>query len=410
MTHHQEFSGRLHALDNLRAVMMWLGIVLHVGIIYTFYPLPLPLPWHDQKTSLWADWLVALIHSFRMPVFFILAGFFVVLLVHARGVRGMLVNRLKRLGLPFVLLWPVIFVAMVWTVMLFAYRAAHGTWVLDPSQLDPSLLTPRANRHPLDDTMHLWFLWMLMWFSVLVAVLTPLARAVPQRLRGLLSRCFDQLAGSAWGFLPLTIPLALIGAMYKDGIVPASGYFLAPVTEWLHNGIFFVFGLALYAHRKRLFAIYQQRWKHNAVAGLVVLTVMLTVTDLQRQHLLTVPNSAFWHAFLFNASTWLLSFAWIGAFLRYVGRPHPVLDYLAQSSYWVYIIHMPVTVGLGACLYSLDWPALVKMPLNIAGTTVFSLLTYHLLVRSTALGELLNGRRYPFRLLRLHAPVSRQTA
>jgi peptidoglycan/LPS O-acetylase OafA/YrhL len=85
-----------------------------------------------------------------------------------------------------------------------------------------------------------------------------------------------------------------------------------------------------------------------------------------------------------------------------------VLDYLAQSSYWVYIIHMPVTVGLGACLYSLDWPALVKMPLNIAGTTVFSLLTYHLLVRSTALGELLNGRRYPFRLLRLHAPAAQQ--
>ena len=96
MTHHQQFSGRLHALDNLRAVMMWLGIVLHVGIIYTYNPLPLPLPWHDQKTSLLADWLVALIHSFRMPVFFILAGFFVVLLVHGRGVGGMLANRLKR--------------------------------------------------------------------------------------------------------------------------------------------------------------------------------------------------------------------------------------------------------------------------------------------------------------------------
>lgn len=42
---------RLHALDNLRATMMWLGIVLHVSVLYMSRPSP--LPWHDDRSSPW---------------------------------------------------------------------------------------------------------------------------------------------------------------------------------------------------------------------------------------------------------------------------------------------------------------------------------------------------------------------
>lgn len=35
-------SGRLHSFDNLRAVMMWLGIILHVALNRTTGPSPLP--------------------------------------------------------------------------------------------------------------------------------------------------------------------------------------------------------------------------------------------------------------------------------------------------------------------------------------------------------------------------------
>ena len=40
---------RLHALDNLRATMMWLGIVLHVAVIHLAGPSP--LPWRDNQTT-----------------------------------------------------------------------------------------------------------------------------------------------------------------------------------------------------------------------------------------------------------------------------------------------------------------------------------------------------------------------
>jgi hypothetical protein len=43
-----------------------------------------------------ADLLVALIHAFRMPVFFIVAGFFAAMLVQRRGRSGLLKHRFRR--------------------------------------------------------------------------------------------------------------------------------------------------------------------------------------------------------------------------------------------------------------------------------------------------------------------------
>lgn len=387
MTPHPSSFDRLYALDNLRAVMMWLGVVLHVAVIYMVAPSP--LPWRDRQTSQLADLLVALIHSFRIPVFFILAGFFVAMLVQRRGLRGMLKNRLMRLGLPFVLLWPVIFVACGVLALLFVHRMVRGTWGLDASLIPPRDDAPKWN------TMHLWFLWMLMWFSVFTAALDPLAKATPSALRARLSAAFERLAGSAWGFAVLAVPLALLGASYKDGMVMASGAFIPPPAEWLHNGLFYLFGLALFGHRQRLLALYQRRWSVHAGAGLLCFVAALTLIGLQRDHGVMIPHYTFWFALAYNACTWLWSFALIGLFLRYVSRPSPGLSYLAQSSYWVYVIHMPATIGFGALLYGSALPALVKMALNIIATTAVSLLSYHFLVRSTPLSSLLNGRRYP---------------
>ena len=42
---------RLHALDNLRALMMWLGIVLHVAANHLTGPML--VPWRDAATMPW---------------------------------------------------------------------------------------------------------------------------------------------------------------------------------------------------------------------------------------------------------------------------------------------------------------------------------------------------------------------
>ena len=92
---------RYYGLDALRGSMMLLGIVLHSATFYIAAPPPhLPLP-ADRNTSLAMDAIFSFIHSFRMPCFFVLAGFFTALLVEKRGVAGAYRNRWARLGWPF---------------------------------------------------------------------------------------------------------------------------------------------------------------------------------------------------------------------------------------------------------------------------------------------------------------------
>ena len=107
---------RIHSLDALRATMMMLGIVLHSTETYSVgYDGIWP---HDPNSShILMNFLNSFIHLFRMPSFFLIAGFFGALLFYERGVGSMLKNRFKRLVLPFlvflVLLHPIIILISV---------------------------------------------------------------------------------------------------------------------------------------------------------------------------------------------------------------------------------------------------------------------------------------------------------
>ncbi len=372
---------RLHALDNLRAILMWLGIVLHVACIYT--TLPSPLVWHDEQRSLVADLLMTSIHAFRMPAFFILAGFFAALLAQSRGPGGLLRHRLARLALPFALFWPVIWVATSMAALAFLNRMAFGHWGLNLAAITPDLPAPRG-----PNTLHLWFLWLLLWFCVATALLMRLLHttfAAPfAAFFSAAAALLSALARRPWGFAVLALPLLAAGASYPQGHLVPSGRFLPPWNEWLHNGLFFAFGLMLHSRQAVFFARFQRRWAAYALAGLLC---YLGAGALARRH-----GPELLGAYSYLCAGWLWSFASIGAALRFLASRRPLLGYLSDSSYWVYLVHFPLTILFGALLFQLPLPALVKMGINVAATTAVCLLSYQALVRGTAVGRLLNGK------------------
>jgi len=378
---------RLHALDNLRALMMWLGIVLHVAINHL--TIDSPLPWRDPKTSPLADLLLLFIHSFRMPVFFVLAGFFVALLAERRGANGMLKNRCLRLALPFAIFWPPLFVATTVLAMVYIHLTVRGVPGIDVA------LTParQASGSPFN-TMHLWFLYQLFWLSVLAWAGMRVRRFVPARLREALASSFTGLMARRWGFAVLALPLAFVGMLYPSGMVTESGSFLPPLAEWMQSGLFFVAGWYVHGQQERLLALFAARCKRCAAAGLAFLVATVLLLGASRGGSLhRVPHPEFWIAFAYNATAWLWSMALIGGFVRYLPRQNAVLAYLSQSSYWVYLVHMLGTVGFGILLFHAPLGAVAKMGLNIAATSLAALASYQLLVRRTPVGRLLNGQR-----------------
>ena len=95
---------RYHGLDSLRGTMLLLGLVLHAGLAYLTASDELrnPTLWYfydATESSLMAP-LCGAIHAYRMPVFFVLAGFFAALLLAKRGQAGLLFNRGHRVAIP----------------------------------------------------------------------------------------------------------------------------------------------------------------------------------------------------------------------------------------------------------------------------------------------------------------------
>jgi peptidoglycan/LPS O-acetylase OafA/YrhL len=66
---------------------------------------------------------------------------------------------------------------------------------------------------------------------------------------------------------------------------------------------------------------------------------------------------------------------------------------MADASYWIYLSHMPAVVLLVALVGATTLGTGPQFVLVTAGALAASLLTYPLLVRYTAIGRLLNGRR-----------------
>lgn len=89
-------SGRRGDLDALRGVAMLLGIVLHASLAY----FPIPWPVQDLQQARWLALVYAVIHGFRMQLFFLLSGFFTMLVLRRQGLRGLLAQRALRIALP----------------------------------------------------------------------------------------------------------------------------------------------------------------------------------------------------------------------------------------------------------------------------------------------------------------------
>lgn len=375
-------NGRVHALDNLRAIMMWLGIVLHVCINHL--AAPSPLPWKDPQVSEFADLAVVFIHAFRMPVFFVLAGYLAAMMAHTRGVDAMLRNRVRRIALPFAVFWPIMLVLTGMLVVVIAHLMARGTIGMDLSVVPkPPPGTPTL------PTMHMWFVYYLFLFCILAAAATYL----PAPVKALWNRLWQALVSNWWGLIVLALPLAVVGAGYRAGVLTPSGSFIPNINELVHNGAFFAFGWSLYQLRGTMLSRYAAHHWQYLLAGCVTFGVSLKLFAV----FVAAPSSVAYLttiiAFVFGLTSWLWSVGLLGLFLKYLDRQNAVLRYISDSSYWVFLVHMLGTIGFGILLYNAPLGAGAKIVLNVLATTAVCLASYHLFVRRTWIGTLLNGAR-----------------
>ncbi|WP_292102424.1 acyltransferase family protein [Brevundimonas sp.] len=391
---------RLHGLDALRGFALLLGVVLHAAMAYT----PMPM-WvvADGQTSPVAGAMFFGIHLFRMTAFFLIAGLFAHMMIGRRGVGGFLRNRLIRIAGPLAAFWAPTLAAIIAVLIWVAVINNGGTM---PEGPPPPPLTVQT--FPLT---HLWFLWVLLiLYAALLLLRAPFA--VLDRNGGW-GRGVDRLTGALIGFwtpVVLAAPLAVALYLTPNWIsffgIPTPDHGLVPNPAALTAfGVAFGFG-ALIDRRRDLLNGVRNLWAPFTVMALGAGTAafMLSGGETPSMVPLADPQIKAGMAALYAFAVYASALAAMALALRFASGVSGVRRYLADASYWIYIVHLPLVMAGQVLMLGLDWPWFAKLAAVIAGVTVVSVFTYELLIRHSFMGRWLNGRRVPWR--RPAAPVA----
>ena len=392
-------SHRFHALDATRAFALLLGVGLHSAM--SFF-LPIPAQDASQSTALAVTFYT--IHVFRMGLFFAIAGFFARMLLHRRGTRGFVADRARRIGVPMIAGWLLLAPP---TIALVIWGVSRSL----PEGLSPDSAAPTG--FPL---IHLWFLYYLAIFYVLALGLRAGWHVLDAK--GALGTRLDTVIRIllASRLAPLVLASSTIAVLLFDANVPlwfgvpTPEYGLTPQLPALAAfGMAFGFGWML--HRQvALLDVLQKQWPTNlalAVAFTATSLAIIGPTPETAQALPLDGESAMRLAYAtcYGLAAWHWVLGLIGAAMQFCSGESSARRYLADASYWVYLVHLPIVFGLQVLLMDVPLHWALKFPLIVIATLALTLASYHALVRPTALGELLNGRRFGARKTQRDVPA-----
>lgn len=368
--------------------MMLLGLVLHSALTYnvTFHGDAWSLK-DPETTHVFSDSLVFLIHSFRMPIFFLVAGFFGSMLFYERQPMQMVKNRISRIVFPFViflfLLWPLTIFAFGYTNAVFSNQENPFEIALEQF-INISAFLPKT-------TSHLWFLYYLALITGTSVILAFLLKNTDEFTQTI-TKIFDWLIQR-----PLARILILSGLTFLmltllgTSMVDASVSLIPDLNTFIYFLFFYLIGWVLFKSKHHLKTFVQYDWTCTIIA-----IILATIHGLKIQNSGLAPNDNSVMLILYSSVVvCLFTFGVTGLFIRYGSKHSARMRYISDSSYWVYLIHLPITAILPAFIWQLPLPAVAKFLIVLSLTTIICFVSYHYLVRSTFIGKFLNGRKYP---------------
>lgn len=376
---------RVHYMDALRSVLMAIGVFYHGAALYMAnddWRLP------AEQGHPFFDALVELIHGFRMPAFFVVAGYFCLLTLQRYGENGFLMRRLQRIGIPLLATALLVNTVMNYLSWQNFQHVGFFAYITDPAYVRDGVWVG-----------HLWFLNNLLIYFFAAWLVAKLVRlAWPAAALRALLRTVDGWAEQPVRLLLLVVALPLTTMVLvrpawrlEDGYL---GHFIEP-TSLVTYLPFFLFGMLMYRSRPLLETLADARFWLGSLT-LAIGAAVLPVAGARD--------------YLFEFAT--LAYAWgmaglcLALFRQLFDRPSPFFRYFADASYTIYLLHQLVVVALGLVLERVQLNLFVKYALVVVATFAITAAAHHFLVlRIGVLRLLFNGKS-----LRDEAPAGRPRA
>jgi len=369
-----QLDGRDVAIDYLRAFVIVLVVFLHAALAYTSFSTYDETRWIDSSApvvdaSRWPflDWFVLFYDTFFMALLFLMSGLFTISSLERKGSGGFFITRLQRLGIPFV-------VASLLIAPL-AFRPSHLLAV--PAPQTPYLATFfTSDGWPVGPP---WFLWVLLVFNGVVALVYRIAPAVLAKLRRQPTALVIFLV-TIVSFLPLSM---CVSHFYWISLGPFD---VQPARLGLYFA-YFLLGMALGTGQQWQKIGWPRHWGAWFILGILASFVYMGVLGDTFQ----LPSlvSQVMLGITFAASCAGTSLGFLGAFRKLVRRSHPTFDSLSANAYGIYIIHYAFIIWIQFALLSASWPAWIKFSVTFIGGLALSWGTSELLRQISAVRRVL---------------------
>ncbi|MFG1710502.1 acyltransferase [Nonomuraea sp. M3C6] len=391
-------SGRRTELDSLRVLMVVGLVFFHSAMVFDarddFYV-------KNAETTGATFVIAAAGVLWAMPMLFFVAGLGAWHSLRHRGTAGFVAERLRRIGVPLVFAT----VAIVPVPQWLRLRS-------DPAQqLSYLEFLPRFFRVHLDlsdfpfilqgdyfETGHLWFLVLLLTFSLLLAPLTHWVRAAAAAGRsGWTARLGERAAAYALRRRGATLLPALPLALFCALAGLEEEY--AGWNRWAYL-IFFLLGF-VFTTDARFRSALRRDTRLVAAVGLAFFLIgapmMLAAGDGAFTDLTPFAMAG---RFLYGAAGW----CWLTAILGLLDRPRPPRPgpareaggrraYLAEAVLPLYVLHQPIVVAVAYLVVRWDAPIPVKFLMIVAISLALIGTAYEFVVRRTRLTRFLFGMR-----------------
>ena len=384
---------RLDYLDAVRAFALLLGIVFHASMSFV----PIFIGWAVMDLSTRSSVLSFLLvsHSFRMELFFLIAGFFSHMTFHRKGGRAFIRTRFLRVAVPFIVGWFLLkpLIISAWVMGAESMRGDANLW----NGLKIGFQSLGQLPKDLFVGSHLWFLYYLLLVTAIALVVRTVIHLnsnLYAKVTHWTDRMVTWVVDTRFSWLVLSLPTAAcLWYMRNWGMDTPDKSLVPQVSVILVYGGFFTFGWLLHRQPELMGSFARLSFGRFAlgiigIGGSLILSAYQTNLGHPQIGLI---RGGFVLSYAFMM--WSLVGLIIGLFKRFLDKPSKVVRYVADSSYWLYLVHLPIVVLLQIAFAELPLHWSLKLIAISLLTVGISLVLYDLFVRSTFIGKTLNGQK-----------------